>query len=905
MNALTHLLEKYDIALINETWFTELIRNSDVSNTHIIYRKDRLTRAGGVLIAVNEKLQSNQLVIESDSESVYVEVRIETDTLLLVSFYASPDKKADYICHLFDTLNKLDFSKYSSVIVGGDFNADANWVTLTSQSIKGKALIECVMQSPFEQIQTNYSYPSSHETSPTKVLDILLVKSNSYVTCNLGPKLAPSCDHLSIEFCISFKDTSRILNTTLTKQVNDYARIDTELITKSIRNVNWRTCFDGLDEDAAFDYLYDTLSGIFDLIPKKTVKITPKSILKKSTIHFSKLVRKFFALSKNRSDLRLKYTYLEKRLHRLIAIDHEDHIKSLCVNKDFSKFFRHLKDSRREADTKVFLSDTNELLTNDKDVAEAFQTQFADVISCGKDILENESFHKDPIAAETTLKMLLRVNSKKSRGPYSFPIKLIHMFACALAFPMSTFFNHISRLGIPTKLKEAIVTPVMKKGKPKNLISSYRPISNTSFIMRAYEKVYVEKLVSFLDENEVLPKSQYGYRKKLSTESCLFNFYYHVTSLLDKSRQVDVIFFDLKSAFDLVQHDLLIDTLRDINVPGDILSFFKSFLSGRSQTVKFRTSMSRKVRVTKGTPQGTVSAPVLFCIFIRKLESILRYCKIFQFADDFAIVYSVTCLEDCLKVQVDIDNIFRLMEELGMLISSSKTVFMSFLSSKLVYCSHYNICGNPIQSVSSVTYLGVVFDNCLKFDKHLNLVTQKVWGAWRSILKKYSKLTIAQKGRLYKTYVQPLIDYGACVYINSVGNLDTVESLQGTVLRNICFSSDSYITNSEARTMTNVLTVETRLVKCILKTAYSVANKSAPIQVQSIFDTRTSRDRQCINTLSCRLAVSSNSHIVRIPRLWSLLQKKDVEFCNSKQSTFYSKIEQYAKNFSLFGSMYF
>jgi len=85
-----------------------------------------------------------------------------------------------------------------------------------------------------------------------------------------------------------------------------------------------------------------------------------------------------------------------------------------------------------------------------------------------------------------------------------------------------------------------------------------------------------------------------------------------------------VVLFDLSAALDTVDHDILFSLLEtDVGILGVALSWFFSYLSGRSQSISCdgRTSFSRTV--TCGVPQGSVLGTLLFCICMRPIELIL------------------------------------------------------------------------------------------------------------------------------------------------------------------------------------------------------------------------------------------------------------------------------------------
>lgn len=75
-------------------------------------------------------------------------------------------------------------------------------------------------------------------------------------------------------------------------------------------------------------------------------------------------------------------------------------------------------------------------------------------------------------------------------------------------------------------------------------------------------------------------------------------------SNLGSRGQVDSIYTDFSKAFDKVDHKLLIFKLRKYGVSGSLLAWIESYLSNRTQVVKFKNTLSQSVNVTSGVPQG-------------------------------------------------------------------------------------------------------------------------------------------------------------------------------------------------------------------------------------------------------------------------------------------------------------
>ena len=86
---------------------------------------------------------------------------------------------------------------------------------------------------------------------------------------------------------------------------------------------------------------------------------------------------------------------------------------------------------------------------------------------------------------------------------------------------------------------------------------------------------------------------------------------------MNKSEVSAVVFLDLKTAFDLVDHDILLKKLAIYLKNSSSLPFKKKKnLHNRTQCVLLHGSYSSKESVKYGVPQGSVLGPILFSLFI-------------------------------------------------------------------------------------------------------------------------------------------------------------------------------------------------------------------------------------------------------------------------------------------------
>ena len=106
------------------------------------------------------------------------------------------------------------------------------------------------------------------------------------------------------------------------------------------------------------------------------------------------------------------------------------------------------------------------------------------------------------------------------------------------------------------EFKNQTVTPVFKKGS-KAIPSNYRPISLTSHLIKIFERILHAKIVTFLEENNIICKNQHGFQKG---RSCLTQLLKHIDTIIKiflQNQDTDAINMDYSKAFDKVDHATL------------------------------------------------------------------------------------------------------------------------------------------------------------------------------------------------------------------------------------------------------------------------------------------------------------------------------------------------------------
>ena len=140
----------------------------------------------------------------------------------------------------------------------------------------------------------------------------------------------------------------------------------------------------------------------------------------------------------------------------------------------------------------------------------------------------------------------------------------------------------------PTKYKAAVVTPLLKKsGLDQESPAYYLPISNLNNFSKILEKLL--HIISCPNFNQL----QSAYRPLHSKETALLHTLDHIYRASDHGRPTALVSIDLSSAFDMVDHTILLHRLdSSFGISGATFSWIRSYLNGRSQCVRAGQSAS-------------------------------------------------------------------------------------------------------------------------------------------------------------------------------------------------------------------------------------------------------------------------------------------------------------------------
>jgi hypothetical protein len=412
-----------------------------------------------------------------------------------------------------------------------------------------------------------------------------------------------------------------------------------------------------------------------------------------------------------------------------------------------------------------------------------------------------ENFFNDPsidfacndYANEEELVCIVKnLKNKKAPGIDKINNTLIKKLPSRGIFYLLFIINCCLKLSyFPERWKHAKVKPILKHGETPTKAENYRPISLLSSISKLLERVILNRINEFLDENEIIPEEQHGFKRKFSTTHQLSKIIKHAKEKLKEKYSTGFVKLDVEKAFDRVWHNGLLAKMISLNFPPFIIKMIKEFLSNRSFHVDVNGARSSSFNIPFGVPQGAVLSPILYNIYTYDIPKFLD-TTLALFADDTAFFCSsplAKTITDALKKHAEL--IANYMQRWKINLNNKKTQAI-FITNRLkleLPGRHIKIFGKNVQWQSENKYLGFILEKRMTFKKHIEYVIDRANVAVSTLyplIARNSKLHVRNKLLIYKLAIRPILTYACPAFINIAAcHLKTLQKFQNKSLRMI------------------------------------------------------------------------------------------------------------------------
>jgi hypothetical protein len=407
-------------------------------------------------------------------------------------------------------------------------------------------------------------------------------------------------------------------------------------------------------------------------------------------------------------------------------------------------------------------------------------------------------FNENPVTVSEILDCVQQLNPKKSQDFNGISMFFLKKVIHAIIIPFHhTVLRSLATGVVPSQLKIAKVVPIFKSGD-QTVMDNYRPISLLSNFSKILEKVVGNRLTAFLENNELLSPSQYGFRKGRSTVHPLVHFMNTVSSALNKKHHVIAIFCDLRKAFDTVDHKILLKKLEKLGIRGVELEWFKNYLLDRKQFVFIDGKCSPLLSILLGVPQGSILGPLLFLIYINDLP-LASSLPSSLFADDTMLSSSGPDINQlAVSVNDEFQKVVQFFCQHKLALHPNKTQFLLFTHSSavkenppVIYINNNDV-GAPIDpcklipipnvnsnsDVPAVKFLGLYIDPSLNFKFHIDKITRKLATALFFMRNAKNFLNLEALRTLYYS-----IFHSVVIYAIQVWSSTAFSNIKGLILK--------------------------------------------------------------------------------------------------------------------------
>ncbi|CAH2087481.1 unnamed protein product [Euphydryas editha] len=854
-----------DCILVSETWLKPSLPSTSYSIPgYRLFRNDRTGQGGGgvgiyLRSSIPASVVSTSISLTTGSlEYLFLELVLHHKKLLLGVLYC-PSDKINYFAELEDILESF-VPKYNHIIYMGDLNT-----CLLKNDARAQALNDLTSAANLHILPLNsptHYFPNSRPS----LIDIISV-SQPELSVSHGQMTAPFSHHDLIY--LAYKVRPPKVRGKILLQRN-FKHMDLERLREDVNSIDWSALMSLNNINSMVDSLTAELIRLYD----KHAPVRPVRMKHIPAPWLSPEIKRYMAKrdkakSKNKKHPSVEnfdaYKKLRNVCNRLCRDAKRRYIHSTIQDLCQAQVWRFLRSIGVGKATETYQNyvDLNALnchfttspITLDSHTKTSTLTFLSNLATPDLPPFVFKSVSVDEI------KKCIRSISTKSIGSDNLSLDMILPVLEDIAPVVTHIINFsFTRNVFPSQWKKAFVIPLPKTSNPTSL-TQYRPISILPILSKVIESLAHNQLYSYLTHNNLLCSYQSGFRSSHSTVGALLNITEDIRGAMDSTKLTAMVLLDFSSAFNSVDLDILIATLRAVNISSTVLDWFHSYLFGRQQCVKTNDVASDWLDLTAGVPQGGVISPLLFSIFINNISKVIS-SPFHLYADDLQIYrhFGLTELHECIvALNSDLDEVQSWANSFGLIVNPNKSQCIIIGSSRLRCKIDWNsipqlkFTGVAIPYSNRVKNLGLIMDCNMTWVAHINEVSKRMHHTFHSLKRLQYFLPFNTKIMLAQSLLLPILDYADVCYLDvTEEQLNKLERLQNLAIRFI-FGLRKYDHISNFRAQLKWLPIRLRRDMHILSFLFKILNDpNSPSYLRSRFQilpTPSRTRRPCVTTM--------------------------------------------------------
>ena len=817
---ISRLLNKCDILCLQETLLSEdninILENisDDFSTVHIpsIRKQGNFygRSSGGLAILWRNNNDYKFFPVYCNSRCLGIKMYSGENVYLLLNVYLNCDygnqeSLIKYKENLAEIANFISFDNYDDLILTGDLNCDPHKgrffnefkLFMDTFDLKCKDIDNLPIDS--------YTYISSNLNCSTSWIDHTIV-SNSSITDNHSIMYGTTFyDHIPIMFdiilpCIYtpmnhcrskynskpivYYDWNRATDLNLEEYCEFLETLSDDIMQNHLFCRKNNCSIDGhrIEISNTYDKIIDCIEIASSILPSN------------NKIHSSRIVGWNDFCKKLHNDARdafLKWnsngkirsgelfeTMKHTRLKFKDALNYCKKNETIIKRKNFLKFYldgnkKLFWKEIKKINRKKYASTINGS-SDDREIVELFTNKFKEQFLEVNSAVPSEAESANTVATPYLGHVPLDIDTaiKRLKNGLSFDgLHTLHVKNSGPKFRklLNLFYSYMMNHNfIPNQMLHGELRPIIKNNKIcKTRLDNYRPIMNSSILLKIFEYC----LMPYLDKELKPNDQQMGFRQNSSCIDTVMLLKEIVSNYNNEGSNVHCSLIDLSKAFDKIDHDIMVNKLKDSGLPCKIVDILEYMIKNTWVHVNYNSTVGNVWKIETGTRQGGVLSPILFNYYIKtSIDDVIKEnagCmlngikwNVLAYADDILIMAPSS---NGLQSLIDKFGISIMNVKLTVNVDKSKYIVFKKSKNDNIESSIY-LYGEQLKRVYECKYLGIILDENKMNKKDSDRLMSDFLIQFNSLYQKFSFTSSNVLHFLFKTYASSF--YGVELWYN-------------------------------------------------------------------------------------------------------------------------------------------